>query len=162
MFPEPSARPCWWSVRELAAAACLVSACSLAIGCSGKGGGVPASGQVQLDGAPLSAGSVVFRPAGEVSAQKVAAQVTDGQFTFHPADGLLPGSYRVEVYADPPADLPLDDPVAFAQAGLQALPANAVAPRFNSRTELEVTVHAQGTNQFHFQVETTQDASRRR
>lgn len=82
-------------IGMLCAAMCSV-AC---IGCGNKDGRpVHVGGQVQLDGKPLSGGSIRVVPG---HGRAAAGQIdSDGRFTlarYKSDDGCLPGAYRVEV-----------------------------------------------------------------
>lgn len=86
-----------WAFRSrLLALAALLSVCG---GCGdGRPDRVPVSGQVLIDGQPLSHGSVRFVPeGGRASTGTLDSQ---GRFTmtcFDGADGVIPGKHRVAV-----------------------------------------------------------------
>lgn len=61
---------------------------------------VPVSGQVMIDGEPLRHGSIMFVPS---SGRPAGGTIrSDGQFTlttYEPADGAVPGVYKVKLIA---------------------------------------------------------------
>ena len=73
----------------------------LVAGCSdGRPKRVPVSGQVLIDGKPLTSGAVRFIPSS--GRPSVGSIDSDGKFTlgcFDRADGVIPGTLRVEVNA---------------------------------------------------------------
>jgi hypothetical protein len=80
----------------------MVCAVVVAIGCGdGRPTRVPVSGQVLIDGQPLTRGSVKFVPSnGRPSSGKIAE---DGRFTltcYDGTDGALLGKHRVQVSAN--------------------------------------------------------------
>jgi hypothetical protein len=73
----------------------------LTSGCGdGRPKRVPVSGQVLIDGKPLTLGSIYFVP---TAARPASAEIgPDGRFTlatFEPGDGAVPGTHKVSVQA---------------------------------------------------------------
>lgn len=69
-----------------------------AIGCSGSNCTV--SGQVMVDGQPLSNGRIALRPAAQMAgARSISVKIDDGKFSFTQAHGIAPGSYTVMIWA---------------------------------------------------------------
>jgi hypothetical protein len=137
--------------KDVCACLLMVAAACLA-GCGESGrGGLEVTGLVTLDGQPMQEGSVVFVPL--ASGHKTAGKITAGQFRIPASDGPIPGSYRVEVYAPDASPVPLDDPLAYAQSAPRLPPANPVASRFNTQSELTAEVAAGRDNQFTFEVQ---------
>jgi hypothetical protein len=91
--------------RRLAGLAVLLALLPLAAGCSDRPTRVKVSGQVLIDGTPVTRGTIRVIP------EKARAAMSDidaqGHFvlmTFDPGDGCVVGSHRVEVVAfDHPA-----------------------------------------------------------
>jgi hypothetical protein len=95
------------------------------------------SGTVTLDGQPISKGAILFEPATQESGTAVGATIREGFFAIARHEGPVPGSYLVRVYSS---------------SGIQAPPAKGqtdrtprpmverVPPRYNTETELRVTV----------------------
>ena len=75
-------------------------------GCGGRGT-APIKGVLTLDGTPVADATVVFMPdppdAGRPATGFTSADGTFQLTTFRPADGALPGSYRVLVQKTEPA-----------------------------------------------------------
>ena len=71
------------------------------VGCSdGRPARVTVSGQVLIDGAPLSQGNIKFVPEGARPSAGIIAE--DGRFTltcYDGNDGVVPGTHRVQVSA---------------------------------------------------------------
>ena len=87
------------ATRLAAKAALLVATCLAAGGCNdGRPDRVPVSGQVLIDGQPVTFGHVRFVPDG---ARPSGGEIgPDGRFTltcFDGQDGAVPGKHRVEV-----------------------------------------------------------------
>ena len=57
------------------------------------------SGKVTLDGDPLTSGAILFEPTSKDSGTAVGATIRQGSFAVSRAEGPVPGSYRVRVYA---------------------------------------------------------------
>lgn len=122
-------------------------------GCAESGrGGLEVCGSVELDGQPMSSGSIVFVPL--ASGHKAAGEIASGAFHIAASDGPIPGSYRIEVYAPELSSVPWDDPLAFARSAPGIPPSNAIAAQFNTQSMLTADVTADGDNQFSFEVQT--------
>src|SRR3954470_7491453 len=83
-------RVAWVLVLEMAASALLA-------GCGGAEDDLPreaVSGTVKLNGAPLKAGTIEFRPAGPGAANAGVAPIADGNYAIARAEGLVPGKYQ--------------------------------------------------------------------
>lgn len=77
---------------------------SLSLGCGRKGPRpVPVSGTVTVDGKPLAGGGITVAPEkGRAAGGRIGP---DGRFelsSWQPADGVAPGTHRVEVIATKP------------------------------------------------------------
>ena len=160
-FPEKSSVSTVSVVRSVPF---LCSVCLLVTAVSGCGGGseapayaeklVPATGQVTLNGEPLSRVMVAFRPA-EGSSGEVAIGITaqDGTYSLHTptvgqsaeeSQGAVPGEYRVTItklVMPDGSDVPPDTTDADAEAlgAVQLLP-----PKYSdlTGTTLTATVEA--------------------
>jgi hypothetical protein len=73
--------------------------CASALGCAPSPRTV--EGEVTLDGNPLNEAAVMFVPL-DHGRSKTAALIVDGKYTLPVKDGLLPGTYRVEIVDAPP------------------------------------------------------------
>jgi hypothetical protein len=87
--------PPWWHVAVLTAVAALSAGCS-----DGRPTRVPVSGQVLIDGQPLTVGNIKFVPDGaRASSGKLDSQ---GRFTltcYDGEDGVVPGRHRAQISA---------------------------------------------------------------
>ncbi len=107
-------------------------------GCrSAREPGQEVRGTVTLDGKPLSSGSVVLVPAQGTRGPKCYALVQQGRFHIPASRGPFPGTYRVEVYSAVQLRVPLPE-VEQAQPDPPGEP--PVAPRFNTQSQLTVTI----------------------
>ena len=70
------------------------------LGCGGSDGRLAVEGSVQVDGAPLDQGEIVFLPSGSTKGPLAAGEIVDGNFRIPANKGLVAGSYRVEITAD--------------------------------------------------------------
>jgi hypothetical protein len=96
----------------MSAAFPVVLAIGLAVqGCMPASDCVPVRGRVMLDGKPLPCGIVQFQPAtGQPASGEIAPDGTFALSRHAPADGVLPGTYRVSVLAyDPQAPMPSEE-----------------------------------------------------
>ena len=88
-------RPSWWLLIVLATAG----------GCGGANKPVPVHGVVLLDGRPLAGATITFVPDSPGTHEAHAYSTADGSFklsTYRPADGAVPGEYKVLVsYTEP-------------------------------------------------------------
>jgi len=133
----------WWA----AAVALVVLALA---GCSGEGmSRVSVSGTVDMDGAPLAKGSIVFVPIESTPGPQVAGIIENGQFTLIEERGPVVGEYRVEIYAD--QGLALEEPEVAASLPGHKLPPNPVGAQFNKQSTLTATI-SEAPEPLHFDV----------
>lgn len=89
-------------IRRLDSIGLLLISMALWLGCGGDSSGRYAiTGTVTLDGAPIDKGNISFQPM-EGAKTSSGAMVNAGSFSIPKNKGLLPGKYRVEVYAAAP------------------------------------------------------------
>lgn len=107
----------------------------------------PVVGTVTFDGQNIPEGRILFR---EVGAQQrgFGASIEDGRYALETTEGKM--SVRITASRDVPgkfAESPAgpDEP----QVPVREM---YIPPKYNSRTELEVTVESSGTNQFDFDL----------
>jgi hypothetical protein len=88
------------ALRTLFLVACTLSAVIWLTGCSDRPRRVPVSGQVLVDGQPVTAGFVRVIP---IDARPACGSIgPDGRFTlttFEDSDGCVPGTHKVTVSA---------------------------------------------------------------
>ncbi|MHC5540394.1 hypothetical protein ACYOEI_19410 [Singulisphaera rosea] len=125
----------WAPVRGLAFALGLLAFA----GCGGPTAGLerfPVKGTITLDGKPLKSGTVMFIAQQQGASGSV--DVADGAFLLAGADGLSPGSYRVEVYSIQPTGKKVpssDDPATLIDET-----ANLVPKQYNTQSTLKAVV----------------------
>lgn len=118
----------------------------LAVGCGGSTG--PAartvSGVVTLDGEPLKAGEIRFRPADGLSSGG-AGKIEDGKYSFLSPDDVM----RVEIlaYREIPGKFVEPNPGERYPATEQMIPA-----KYNENSELTAEVQ-RGQTEFNFELE---------
>lgn len=76
----------------------VVAVLSLVSGCN-HAERYPISGNVTVNGAKAESGRVFLVPVEGAKGPRVAAQISDGVYTFNSDGGLAPGKYRVELEA---------------------------------------------------------------
>jgi hypothetical protein len=139
--------------RKPIALAFIALLTTTASGCQGKPEGVTVEGKVTAHGQPLVAGSIVFIPQAPLTGRKVAAPIAAGKFSVAPEAGLLPGKYRVEIYAPSHSSFDLDDPQQFAAQQARILPRSAIAPTYNTESKLVAGLQSASPNVLQFDVE---------
>jgi hypothetical protein len=119
----------------------------LACGC-GSGGRGDLTGEVTLDDRPLERGSILLVPLDPSTGTAAGGEVRDGAFSLTGKQAPAVGAYRVEIRAMKKSGRKVQK--AMGQPGeLEDEVVEAVAPRFNSATGLQVDVKAGGnTAQF--------------
>ena len=108
------------------------------------------SGNVTLDGVPLTYGSITFEPQQSKSTSS-GAMIQEGSYAIAQAKGLPPGKYLVRISKVKPADTKNIMPGQMSPTGF--IPGTElVPPRYNSQSGLTVTVTADGPNRFDFEL----------
>lgn len=90
-------------------------------------------GTVTLDGAPIAAGSITFKPSAGGS-RVASAMIFDGQYELTEAKGPNLGNYSVEIYASA-SDTGLENEDPNVPAPKQAVP-----EKYNAQTTLNVEI----------------------
>lgn len=143
--------------RSLRVASRLLVLCSIAVavGC-GESDGLPrkaVSGAVKLDGQPLANGNIQFLPnAADATGMAITASgmIANGSYAIPQEQGPIPGTYKVFITADS-GQLADDsaDPGGIPKAQVNK---DLVPPKYNANTELEITVTADGSTTFDFDL----------
>jgi hypothetical protein len=107
------------------------------------------SGRVTFDGQPLAHGSLRFEPLDTRLGQAAGAVITQGQFQVDSSQGLTPGAYRVAVSS------PRVEPTAAPSMDNSGPVEERIPARYNANSELKINVESGGTNQFQFDLLTT-------
>ncbi|MEJ7636561.1 MAG: hypothetical protein WKF75_00865 [Singulisphaera sp.] len=120
-------------------------------GCDG-GDGLPRqaiAGTVTLDGKPLDYGSILFTTLGDGSTMSGGSLIADGRYAIARDQGLVPGSYRVAIYAP---DVGSKSSTSELPTQLGKLPTDRIPPRYNMETTLTAQVEKGGANDFVFDL----------
>ena len=121
------------------------------LGCGGSNRGA-VEGTVTLDGKPIESGAITFRPVGDTKGATSGGEIKDGHYAL-PADaGPMIGTNRVEISAWRQTGRMVPAALGDPHAGTKAEVVEAVAPRFNVDSTLEVEIRA-GRNTCDFEVE---------
>jgi hypothetical protein len=123
---------------------------TVVLGCSQKSQlGLSVKGTVTADDTLLAEGLITFIPVVETTGQKCSVTIHDGKYVFEPAQGLMPGEYRVEVMGLPPGikamaegKTPSHSPLTYRE----------IASAFNEKSTLKITLQATGENTADFAV----------
>lgn len=123
-------------------------------GCGGESR-QPLLGDVTLDGKPLAAGYICFRPEAGTSSPTSGAAITAGHFSIDRKGGPMAGRFRVEITAVRPGGKGGFDVETGENSDIlvQYLP-----PRYNTQSELAVEVTADGPNKFPFDLTSKPDS----
>lgn len=149
-----------WSAGRSRPLLVTLSLLCLAIGCGGPDGPVrvAVSGQVTLDGAPLTSGVIRFIPQTEAAGPAASLSIVGGQFTSTAADGPVIGTHRVEIEAVDHQGFAIDDEAAFSarveQTGQSPLACNPIPVIYNSASTLTATVTEADNPTFQFALST--------
>jgi hypothetical protein len=109
------------------------------------------SGSVKLDGEPLAQGAIKFVPMPGVTGVVTGTDIKDGQYELPANIGTSPGQHRVEITAVRKTGQMVQNPLGKIGDMIE-METSAVAPRFNSASELTVTI-SPGDNVHDFDVE---------
>jgi hypothetical protein len=123
-------------------------------GCGG-GDGLPRQevlGQVTLNGEPLADGTIQFQPGTITEGPEVSggALISGGVYRIARNEGLVPGTYKVLIFAHDEAKTPAataSDPGARGGP-----PAELIPPRYNASTTLTAEISKEKPNVFNFDL----------
>ena len=138
--------------------ALLIASLSVSVfGCGGsevdeRGQRVSVTGEVKLDGQPLSNARIVFISDAGAGAVKASALIENGTYSIDGAHGPLPGNAKVEIH-----------PELMELASLEAAKGGDrykrvdtrsinIPARYNSRSELTAQLSEDGDNAFNFEL----------
>jgi hypothetical protein len=114
-------------------------------------------GKVTMDGQPLPAGTIVFKPEGN-QAEAVASatgQIENGEFSIPRERGPVPGNYKVSISHT-------DQPEGRVKVDLKKKPARKGTPsgikelipaKYNDKTELKATIPKGGKRDLEFALQ---------
>ena len=101
-------------------------------GCTDVPDALEAYGSVSYQGRSVESGTIILH--GEGGKCIVSGEIVDGQFDITAEQGLVPGNYRVEIYANEKTGRTIPDP---DDAGTTIQETRQILPeRYNSLTEL--------------------------
>jgi hypothetical protein len=123
-------------------------------GCGPHSDRLAIDGKVTLNNAPLDDGSIRFRTAGTGKLFATGAAIKDGEYHIPQANGLPPGTYRVEISSpDKKAPLvtvkPAPGEPPSPPAALERIPAD-----YNMSSKQSAEVSASKDNRFDFDIVT--------
>lgn len=124
----------------------LAAVISASYGCAREDGPprFAVRGAVQLDGQPLPAGRICFRPSDGSRGPAAVGVIADGFYEIPRHAGPVAGRHQVEIEVDWSLPFAMDDEQAYAEAMVQfprnPLPRQPVPPQYNQRTTLQVDV----------------------
>ena len=122
----------------------------VAVGCGSNQAGV--SGDVTLGGQPIEGGSISFIPTDSTAGPPAHGKIEGGHYSIAARDGPAIGTSRVEIRwtRKTGRKIPAIAPApkgSFTEETIEAVP-----PRYNSKSELEVPVE-RGDNTFDFKLD---------
>jgi hypothetical protein len=120
-------------------------------GCGNPGNHAKIHGKVTLDGAPMATGSIRFVPAPGTPGAITGGDIKDGQYEIAVAKGPAIGTNRVEIQSMRATGKRIHDAMLPPDQTAEVFE-NAVAPKFNSESTLEVQVKP-GDNTADFDVQ---------
>jgi hypothetical protein len=120
------------------------------IGCSDEPRSLhyPVSGRVTVDGRPLEEGAISFLPSR--SGPSASAPIRAGTFCLDRTDGPGNGPYRVEIVSIRPTGKRIESPDVPGVTIEETY--NVIPTRYNSRSELLVSVEPDGPNAYQFDI----------
>ncbi len=121
----------------------------LLAGCGEETAGkLPVSGTITIKGAPVDAGTINFFSQPPTPDCFTGALITDGKYSVPAVQGLLPGTYRVQISA-PVQGPPSTDPVP-GEAG--PLAEDRIPVEYNANSKLTFEAKSGAANKFDFDV----------
>jgi hypothetical protein len=130
---------------------CAVIAILLIVGCGPHSDRLEISGEVTLDGQPLSGGSIRFTSLDREKVAASGAMVENGQFLIPQEKGLTPGKYHLEINAPDNDAAPI---IVRGEPGGPGIPTQPerIPPEYNTSSNKTIEVTADGDNHFVFHI----------
>lgn len=113
------------------------------------------TGEVTLDGQPLSQGVVRFVPIEQTSGPKTTVTVIEGRFQAPESAGPLVGTHRIEIESTDMAGYAMDDENALSElreARVKRIDVVTVPAIYNARSQLTKTLEPGIENEFVFNL----------
>lgn len=130
----------------------VCAAVAIALGAAGGCGRPPAAaleGSVTFAGQPIDDGTIRLFPVDGTPGPGAAALVAAGRFAIEPGKGLVPGRYMVAIAATRPTGRTVKPEPGSEADGSVAEYEQFVPDRYNTKSELQVTLEA-GRNEHVF------------
>ena len=128
----------------------VAAAGAAASGCSGSGDELPrepVSGTVTLDNQPLASGMIQFTPVDDKMGVGGGAPIGGGKFTISRESGLVPGSYRVAIFAGGHGGDAAKGASPEGRGKERSAKANETIPaKYNAQSELKADIKKGGAN----------------
>ena len=126
----------------------MFSLCLLVMGCTDSNplNRQAVTGEIMLEGAPLTDGSIEFSPVAEGTASGAVIQA--GKFAIPAEKGLPPGDYLVRISAYNEDAEPIELPGESNKIAEELIPA-----KYNTESEITFTVEAGQENVFTLNIE---------
>jgi hypothetical protein len=119
-------------------------------GCAADDGRLSVSGEISLQGAPLSHGSIEFLYTGDRKGAAGGAMIKDGKYVVPKEHGLQPGVYRVVITSPPTSETSTEAPgMGKPRTGP---PPDRIPAAFNTESEVTVEVKPGQPNVFDFKI----------
>ncbi len=120
-------------------------------GCEDSTGRLAVSGEITLDGAPLESGSILFTSIGAEQLISSGAMIQEGAYYVPQEQGLLPGTYQVEI-SSPDQSAPMT--TAAVGPDQQGIPIarDRIPDEYNVNSDKRVEVTRDGDNTFDFDI----------
>ena len=119
-------------------------------GCGPSSSRRAVSGTVDFQSKPLDHGIITFYNTKGPPGPAGGALISDGRFAMPPAQGLDPGTYRVEISSPVPGGVLTPEEKA---AGASPKAREQISNCYNTQSKLTAAVKADGANEFRFSVE---------
>ena len=103
---------------------------------------------ITLDGQPLENGYIQFLPIPPTQGQTHGGEIVAGRFVVPVSNGMLPGTYRVEITKLGKSGEKMPDPLGSGKTF--DVHANIIPARYNSESELTVEVRLGVANRAEF------------
>lgn len=135
---------------------CCALLCAFTLGCSdGAPERVAIRGSVNVDGAPLPKGSIVFVPTSGTEGPRAAGTIENGSYTIPKDQGPVVGKMRVEIFAEQNLGFALDDAEDVVRNAVpnEVIPPNPIPPEYNQESTL-VRETLPGDNTLDFEIAT--------
>src|SRR5687768_1398341 len=137
-------------MRRCFVCSALIAVAALA-GCRESTGRLAVSGTITLDGAPLDRGSILFTSVGEGPLVSSGGMIQEGEYLVPEEQGLLPGTYLVQISApDTRAKMSMGANAA-DRPGIPLAP-DRIPEEYNLRSDKKVEVTRDGDNKFDFDI----------